>query len=174
MKTGRTYIPWIDVVRTMAILGVILCHVVDTVMTAPQAVGSEEYTLWTEVYKTLSRPSVSLFVLITGFLLLPVRMDSVEFYKKRLTRILCPFLFWSVAYTMLPWIIRLFTQSNDLIRMFFPYYSNAEPTFANTMVEVARIPLTFNNTSYPLWYVYMLIGLYFFMPVISPWLEKSN
>lgn len=95
MKTGRTYIPWIDVVRTMAILGVILCHVVDTVMTAPQAVGSEEYTLWTEVYKTLSRPSVSLFVLITGFLLLPVRMDSVEFYKKRLTRILCPFLFWS-------------------------------------------------------------------------------
>ena len=45
MKTGRTYIPWIDVVRTMAILGVILCHVVDTVMTAPQAVGSEEYTL---------------------------------------------------------------------------------------------------------------------------------
>lgn len=174
MKAGRPYIPWIDVVRTMAILGVILCHVVDTVMTAPQAVGSEEYTLWTEVYKTLSRPSVSLFVLITGFLLLPVRMDSVEFYKKRLTRILCPFLFWSVAYTMLPWIIHLFTQSNDLIRLFFPYYSNAEPTFANTMVEVARIPLTFNNTSYPLWYVYMLIGLYFFMPVISPWLEKSN
>ncbi len=37
MKTQRAYIPWIDVVRTMAILGVILCHVVDTVMTAPQA-----------------------------------------------------------------------------------------------------------------------------------------
>ena len=31
MKTGRTYIPWIDVVRTMAILGVILCHVVDKI-----------------------------------------------------------------------------------------------------------------------------------------------
>lgn len=174
MKNQRTYIPWIDVVRTMAILGVILCHVVDTVMTAPQAVGSEEYTLCTELYKTLSRPSVSLFVLITGFLLLPVKMNSVDFYKKRLTRILYPFLFWSVVYTMLPWIIHLFTQSNDLIRVFFPYYGPEEPTISNTLMEVARIPFTFNGTSYPLWYVYMLIGLYFFMPVISPWLEKSN
>ena len=174
MKTQRSYIPWIDVVRTMAILGVILCHVVDTVMTAPQAAGSEEYTLWTELYKTLSRPSVSLFVLITGYLLLPVKMDSVEFYKKRLTRILYPFLFWSVAYTMLPWVIHLFTQSHDLIRMFFPYYGSQEPTLSYTLMEVARIPLTFNGTSYPLWYVYMFVGLYFFMPVISPWLEKSN
>lgn len=174
MKTQRVYIPWIDVVRTMAILGVILCHVVDTVMTAPQAIRDEEYTLWTELYKTLSRPSVSLFVLITGFLLLPVKMDTVEFYKKRLTRILYPFLFWSVAYTMLPYLIYLLTQSNELIHVFFPYYENHEPTLAYTLMEIVQIPFTFNITSYPLWYVYMLIGLYFFMPVISPWLERAN
>lgn len=174
MKSKHVYIPWIDVVRTMAIFGVILCHVVDTVMTSPQAVGNDEYTLWTELYKTLSRPSVSLFVLITGFLLLPVKMDTVEFYKKRLTRILYPFLFWSVAYTMLPYLIYLFTQSNELIRVFFPYYEIDEPTMAYTLMEIVRIPFTFNITSYPLWYVYMLIGLYFFMPVISPWLERAN
>lgn len=169
----KTYIPWIDVVRAMAIMGVVLCHVVDTVMAAPEAAGSDEYTLWIELYKTLSRPSVPLFVLITGYLLLPIKTNSTEFYKKRLTRILYPFLCWSVIYNLLPWVLYRFTYSDMWIKLFFPYYGIEAPTFSDTLVEIVKIPFTFSSTAYPLWYVYMLIGLYFFMPVLSAWLVRT-
>lgn len=32
----------------------------------------------------------------------------------------------------------------------------------------------FNGDSGHLWYIYMLIGLYLFMPVLSPWLKQTG
>ena len=32
----------------------------------------------------------------------------------------------------------------------------------------------FNDDSGHLWYIYMLIGLYLFMPVLSPWLKQTG
>lgn len=115
----RNYIPWIDVVRAIAILGVILCHVVDTAMAFPPKSDIVNFTFWTEIFKTLSRPSVALFVLITGFLLLPVNTDSISFYRKRLTRIIYPFIIWSVIYNLLPWYSVFFMTICPLSRLFF-------------------------------------------------------
>ncbi len=171
---NREYIPWIDVVRAIAIFGVILCHVVDTAMAYPAQTDADSFTFWTEMFKTISRPSVALFVVITGFLLLPVTTDSISFYKKRLSRILYPFIIWSVIYNLLPWLLHSIQGDMSLAKVIFPYYENSAPSFADTLKEIVVIPFTFNILTYPLWYVYMLIGLYVLMPVISPWMKKAS
>lgn len=48
------------------------------------------------------RPAIPLFVMVTGALLLPVRTTTPAFYKKRLLRVMVPFLIWSVAYNLFP------------------------------------------------------------------------
>lgn len=170
----RNYIPWIDVVRAIAILGVILCHVVDTAMAFPPKSDIVSFTFWTEIFKTLSRPSVALFVLITGFLLLPVNTDSISFYRKRLTRIIYPFIIWSVIYNLLPWVLSFLHDDLSVVKIVFPYYENQNPSLSDSLMGIATIPFTFNILTYPLWYVYMLVGLYFMMPIISPWIKKAS
>jgi len=53
------------------------------------------------IYNSLSKPSVPLFVMLTGALLLmPEKVGEPlsVFFKKRLNRIGLPFLFWGVVY----------------------------------------------------------------------------
>ena len=47
--------------------------------------ANEEYNLavWTARLGAFVRPSILLFVMLTGALLLPVRMEMEAFYKKR-------------------------------------------------------------------------------------------
>lgn len=47
--------------------------------------AKEEYNLavWTARLGAFFRPSILLFVMLTGALLLPVRMEMEAFYKKR-------------------------------------------------------------------------------------------
>ena len=91
------HIVWLDVVRLIAMFTVVCCHCTDPFNfysgTAPN-IG--EIKLWGAIYGSVLRPCVPLFVMITGALLLPVRGDASTFYKKRITRVLYPFLIWSV------------------------------------------------------------------------------
>ena len=43
------------------------------------------------------RACVPLFVMMTGVLLLPVRAELGDFYRKRIGRIVVPLVFWSVV-----------------------------------------------------------------------------
>jgi surface polysaccharide O-acyltransferase-like enzyme len=49
------------------------------------------------------RACVPLFVMISGYLLLPIKEAPEVFYKKRFTRLLFPFLIWSVMYCIVPY-----------------------------------------------------------------------
>ena len=35
-------------------------------------------------------------------------------------------------------------------------------------------PVNFNMFACPMWYIYLLIGLYLYMPVFSAWIEKAS
>ena len=39
---------------------------------------------------------------------------------------------------------------------------------------IADIPLNFSIVDVHMWYIYLLIGLYLFMPVFSAWVEKAS
>lgn len=89
----REHIVWIDVCRLVAMVMVIGVHCIDPFYISPTLGKMPEYVHWAAVYGSLLRPSVPLFVMMTGLLLLPVgEMTIKEFYKKRILRILWPML----------------------------------------------------------------------------------
>lgn len=94
---------WLDVVRCVAMLMVIGVHCIDPFYISPTMRVIPEYTHWAAIYGSLLRPSVPLFVMMTGLLLLPVKQQPLgTFYKKRIFRVLFPFLIWSGTLQYVP------------------------------------------------------------------------
>lgn len=104
---------------------------------------------------SIGRTAVPLFVMITGFFVLPVKYNMSEFFKKRFVRVVVPFIVWCVFYAL----YRLFMGQADV---------------ETTLFNILRIPVNFGTEVGHLWYVYMLIGLYLFFPLISPWIQSAS
>lgn len=168
-------IVWVDVLRFIAIFMVIAIHCSDPFNVSPEARSNPDFNFWGGIYGSFLRPCVPLFVMITGLLLLPVNMTMGGFYKKRLLRIAVPFLVWSVLYNLFPWITGIFELSPTIISDVFPYASpDASQSFGDVLKNIAMIPLQFNVYTVPMWYLYMLIGLYLYMPFFSAWVERAT
>lgn len=168
-------IVWVDVIRFLAIFMVICIHCSDPFHVSPEARSNPEFNFWGSIYGSFLRPCVPLFVMITGLLLLPVKMSIGDFYKKRLLRIAIPFLLWSVLYNLFPWITGLLGLRSSVISDVFAYASpDASQSFGDAMKNIALVPFKFNTYTVPMWYLYMLIGLYLYMPFFSAWVEKAD
>ena len=161
------HIVWLDVVRFIAMFTVVCCHCTDPFNFYPgTAPNIGEIKLWGAIYGSVLRPCVPLFVMITGALLLPVRGDTSTFYKKRIPRVFYPFLIWSVLYNLFPWIIL----------DFFPYAGEEvmQQSFSVSLEYILMIPFNFSILAVHMWYIYLLIGLYLYLPVFSAWVEKAS
>lgn len=159
-------IVFLDYVRVFACFLVILVHASENYYGAPGStdmVGPQSYLanetdrLWVSVYDGFSRMSVPLFMIVSAFLLAPLKnqQTSWDFYKRRFTHILPPFFIFMVLYSTLPLLwgqIDTFTSIKDL----------------------SRILLNFPTLAGHLWFMYPLFSLYLFIPMISPWLEKAT
>ncbi|MES2680568.1 MAG: acyltransferase family protein [Bacteroidota bacterium] len=99
---------------------------------------------------TITRWCVPVFLMVSGALLLDKYQEPLQFYKKRLLRILPPFLFWSAVYIG----FKLFRHEIEL---------NAVPQM-----------LIAGGAEFHLWYVYMILGIILFLPFLTPWTEKKN
>lgn len=166
---------WVDVLRFIAIFMVICIHCSDPFNISPEARSNPEFNFWGSIYGSFLRPCVPLFVMITGLLLLPIKMSLGSFYKKRLLRIAVPFLVWSVLYNLFPWVTGVLGLSPTIISDVFAYASpDASQSFGDAMKNIALIPFNFNVYTVPMWYLYMLIGLYLYMPFFSVWIEKAT
>ena len=119
-----------------------------TDMAGPQSfLANETDRLWVSLYDGFSRMSVPLFMIVSAFLLVPMKegMSAVAFYKRRAVRILPAFLFFMIIYSTVPVLwnqIDLETSATDL----------------------ARIPLNFPTLAGHLWFMYPLISLYLSSP----------
>ena len=114
--------------------------------------------------------------MITGALLLPVRGDASVFYKKRIPRVFFPFLIWSVIYNLFPWITGLLGVEPRVILDFFPYSGEEvmRQSLAVSMGYIAELPFNFSILDVHMWYIYLLIGLYLYLPIFSAWVEKAS
>lgn len=101
--------------------------------------------IWMAVLNVLPRASVALFVVASSYLQFPLHYPACEFFRRRAVRILIPFFIWTVVYALV-W---------------------GEP-----VQNFKDLLLNFNYAAGHLWFVYMLIGLYLIMPILSPWAEK--
>ena len=170
------HIVWLDVVRFIAMFTVVCCHCTDPFNFYPgTAPNIGEIKLWGAIYGSVLRPCVPLFVMITGALLLPVRGDTSTFYKKRIFRVLFPFLIWSVLYSMFPWFTGLLGLPKEIIGDFFCYTQGHESqSLMDSLKDVAMIPFNFSHKENHMWYIYLLIGLYLYMPFFSAWVERAS
>lgn len=116
-KDGKRII-WLDFVKFIAIFMMIAVHCTDNVTPAERS--EPWYNLWGSFYGSFMRPAIPLFVMVTGALLLPVEQNISAFYKKRLTRLLVPFVIWSLLYNLFPWITGLLGLSPTIINDFLP------------------------------------------------------
>lgn len=173
----KNHIVWLDVVRLIAMFTVVCCHCTDPFNFYPgDAPNIDEIKFWGAVYGSVLRPCVPLFVMITGALLLPVRGDASVFYKKRIPRVLFPFLIWSVLYNLFPWVTGLLGLSPQVILDFFPYAGEdvMRQSLSVAVRYILEIPFNFSILAVHMWYIYLLIGLYLYMPIFSAWVEKAS
>lgn len=177
LQKNPQHIVWLDVVRFVAMFTVVCCHCTDPFNFYPgTAPNIDEIKLWGAIYGALLRPCVPLFVMITGALLLPVRGEVSVFYKKRIPRVLWPFLIWSVIYNLFPWITSLLGIKPEIILDFFPYSGEEvmRQSLSISLDYIAQIPFNFSIVDVHMWYIYLLIGLYLYLPVFSAWVEKAS
>lgn len=159
-------IAFLDYIRVFACFLVMLVHASENYygapgspdMAGPQSfLANETDRLWVSIYDGFSRMAVPLFMIVSAFLLVPMKEgdSAFKFYKKRAVRILPAFLFFMVIYSTVP----ILWNQIDL---------------ETSLRDLSRIPINFPTLAGHLWFMYPLIGLYLFIPMISPWLTKAS
>lgn len=163
-------IGWIDLLRVLACFLVVFSHSCDAFVAQFDA---NRASFLTGVFcGSFVRACVPLFVMMTGVLLLPVAptYNLVSFYRKRVGRIVPPLVFWSLVLPVLMYL----------------YFNFVNPTTHNPQIAVDSYNGTtlvqrlytfvfnFNFDTTPLWYLYMLIGLYLLMPILNCWLVQAS
>ncbi|MBD1394490.1 acyltransferase [Mucilaginibacter glaciei] len=146
---------YLNVLRIFACLMVLAVHSGEFFYIGASNAIVRENHVWVNNYGSFMRACVPLFVMISGYLLLPIKEEPNVFYKKRFSRILIPFLIWSCMYAIVPYLL----GNNTLSQLWHNLYI---------------IPLSFSDNAGHLWFLYMLIGIYLFIPVISPWVQSAS
>lgn len=138
---------WIDWLRVAACFMVFVVH-----STEPFYLGgdgslilTETDAFWASLFDSFVRSCVPLFIIASSYLQFPTHYPTMEFFRRRAVRILVPFLLWTVVYAF--------------------RWGEPVENFRNLL-------LNFNYAAGHLWFVYMLLGVYLLMPLLSPWAEK--
>ena len=148
MATPR--IVWVDWMRVAACFMVILVHSTEPFYLGGD--GAQILTLsdayWASFFDSFVRSCVPLFIVASSYLLFPLQQQSAgDFFKRRAVRVLVPFLVWTLVYALV-W---------------------GEP-----VQNFRDLIFNFCYACGHLWFVYMLVGVYMLMPLLSPWAEKVS
>lgn len=149
-------IEWISNLRVKALFLVIILHASSPLLMDMQKAKLSDW-LAADFYNALSRFAVPVFVMITGALTFNKEYEIGSFLKKRLSRIIWPFLFWSLVYVGYGWYDEELNFNNDI--------------WHNVMLVLHQLKY---GAYYHLWYVYMLIGLYLIIPVLSKFVRNAT
>lgn len=149
--TGTTdgRVVWIDWMRVAACFMVMVVHCVE-----PFYLGGEgSYILtpgdafWSSLFDSIVRSCVPLFIIASSYLLFPLRGSAADFVCRRSARVLIPFVVWTLIYALV-W---------------------GEP-----LQNFRDLVFNFSYSAGHLWFVYMLVGVYMLMPILSPWAAKVS
>ena len=145
----------LDLLRMIACYMVIQIHTGEFFYIASDGkVIPGDNAYWVGWYNSLFRSCVPLFVMITGYFLFPVG-NTKTFFSKRFARVLIPFVVWCILYALRGWAL-------------------GQTDMETALINIAHIPVNYGTEVGHLWFVYMLIGIYLFAPVISPWIETAS
>lgn len=164
-KSKRIF--YLDALRALAILSVIIIHVFNkTKRLVVPNYGTVHLFTWfiTDINLTAFRLGVILFLMLSGALSLGRDWEIRSFLGKRIPRIVGPFLFWGFFlsfivigfswYFNLGWI-KTISVSSVLSFIYYAYLFKS-PTFL------------------PYWFFWMILGTYFIMPIFNKWLLHAD
>ena len=133
--------------RVAACLMVMVVHCVEPFYLGGEGalILSPADAFWASLFDSLVRSCVPLFIIASSYLQFPLGHSTGEFVRRRAVRVLVPFALWTVVYALV-W---------------------GEP-----VQNFRDLLFNFNYTAGHLWFVYMLVGVYMLMPLLSPWAER--
>ncbi len=154
MEGKRLY--YIDVLNCIAIIFVLFLH-----STQLAHAGNSSFTHYrlALAVQSICYPAVYIFFINSGATLLDYRKkySTVVFLKKRLHRVLIPFLTWSLIYYLY-----------SISHIAYPGTVNhLHPSLVNFIKAFMN-----NDINALFWFFYTILALYLIVPVISPLVEK--
>ena len=141
---------------------VIVLHI-----TASFAAGFPQYSAPWNVSVALAsatRCAVPLFVMLSGYFLLRKPYSNAQlltFYRKRLSVVAIPLLFWALFYFAFDVAVRAVGSSGLDVGFFTAHFSR--------VLHNGK-----SGAGHHLWYLYMLLGLYLATPLISVWFHAFS
>ena len=147
---------WIDLLKFLAVFGVIGIHVSSAALNANPLFSFNWYQ--GVFFESIFRFAIILFIMASGYLLLR-KQQPIEVIPKRIKRILLPFIFWLIVYAIIKIIFKQSLGPNWQIYDVFKYIFKGflDPTIISVQF----------------WYVYMILGLYILSPLLSRWIQNA-
>lgn len=146
----KNKIKYLDLIRTVAIIAVIVIHVSTSSAYQFNQISSTRWW-FTITLDSLSRFAVPAFLMITGLLLLdPNKNDNLPtFFKKRFIKVIIPLILWTIIYS-------------------------AKTSLGNGRSLLSLLKNSVSRPAeYHLWYLYSLTGLYLVIPFIRLALKNA-
>ncbi|MBL7782827.1 MAG: acyltransferase family protein [Saprospiraceae bacterium] len=147
-----------DYIRSFAAMAVVTIHSTGSYLTAFNPADNLDVHWWTgNIYCSLLRWATPFFILLSGgFLLDPGRHESTApFLKKRISRVLLPFAFWTVVYTLYQ-----YRES---------FFSGQWPGWKEVFNRIF-----FEDVYYHLWFVPMIVSLYLLTPIFRIFIRHAH
>jgi len=146
----------IDLIRVVACYLVVQTHAGELYYIGDGGVLLRwDKNIWPGIFNSLERNCVPLFVMISGYLLLPIKTDYSTFLKKRFTRISFPFIIFCILYDVF-------------------FYIKGDIDLKTMFINIPKIFINYGTELGHLWYMYMAMGIYLFIPIISPWVKTAQ
>ena len=145
-RTGDrvVFLDWLRVIACFMVMAIHSCEPFYLGGEAPNitTIANKWDAIWISLVESVCRVCVPLFVMASSYLLFPLKRPTGEFFRRRLWRVVVPFVVWACAYVW--W-------------------------FGDSWGKAC---FNFPDAGGHLWFVPMLLGLYLLMPLLSPWAEK--
>ena len=158
--SSKTRIKWLDGVRALAVLSVVLCHCTEAIYkinAADMLKLSPLSETAAVVYFTAGRLGVPFFLMISGYLLLDRKYtseDCIRFWKTRCLHLLVCTEIWIVIY-----------------RFFFSVLAGTVPDWKVLIGEMLFIRTA--SVSH-MWYMPMILGMYILIPFAANALQTLD
>jgi surface polysaccharide O-acyltransferase-like enzyme len=151
-RLKEDYIRWIDGLKAIALVAVVLMH---TLVMVVDMSDLQSTTWWVaNLLDSAIRFCVPVFLMISGALLYGKSWNLKTYLKRRFLRLFYPFVFWTVIYII------------------YNYITGYIPLNLYTLKWVANKFL--NGVDFHFWYIYLIIGIYLFVPVINKWIINGS
>ena len=158
MNANSSKIQWLDTLRTLATVGVIIIHVSSPLVNMTYGKNMPYWWLG-NVVDSAVRFAVPVFLMLSGATLLGKDYNLSEFYKKRVLRVLIPFLFWILVYWIFRWTMLKTSQ---------------QPHNFHDVWQWACDLFMKEGVSKHFWYIYMILFIYLFVPFLGKGLRKLS